>query len=141
AAMFSIGFSVTVVACNVHGTTVAEVQHDEAVRASAVPAPSASVGVPSIAAAASAASSSSASAQTGSLHVKRLVVTRKIENREPVEDHDIKLNSAPIYAFVELENEGAAARGVRILFENERSGATVGHVKLSVPGGQLRFRT
>lgn len=136
AAMFSIGFSVTVVACNVQGTTVAEVQQAEAA------APSARASAPAVMASVAPAPTAAASvASTGSVHVKRLVVTRKIENREPVEGTELTVGSAPIYAFVELENESAATRGVRILFENEKSKATVGHVKLSVPGGQQHFRT
>ncbi|HEY2410529.1 MAG TPA: DUF2914 domain-containing protein [Polyangiaceae bacterium] len=140
--MFSIGFSITGVACSVRGTTAAEArQNDE--RIPTVPsaiAPAASAPAASVVQNAPAPSAAS-SATTGSLHVRRLVVTRKIENHEPVEDKEITLGGAPIYAFVELENEGPSARAVRILFENEHSQATVGHVKLNVPGGQLRFRT
>jgi len=75
------------------------------------------------------------------LKLKRFVVARKIENREPVAGDEFKLGSAPVYAFVEFENSARDARSVRVLFQNEDTKATVGHVKLSVPGGAERFRT
>ena len=73
--------------------------------------------------------------------MKRFVVTHKIENREPVSGDEFKLGSAPVYAFVEFENSAREARSVRVLFQNQDTKATVGHVKLTVPGASERFRT
>ena len=42
---------------------------------------------------------------------------------------------------MELDNSSGAARTIRVMFENEDTKATVGHVKLTVPAGQPRFRT
>jgi len=75
------------------------------------------------------------------LKLKRIVVTRKIENREPVAAADFSLGSAPVYAFVELENSANSERNIRVLFQNEDTKASVGHVKLTVPATQTRFRT
>jgi hypothetical protein len=77
----------------------------------------------------------------GSLKLTRVVVTHKIENREPTAGDDFTLGSAPVYAFVELENSGSAPRAIRVMFENEDTKATVGHVKLTVPASQARYRT
>jgi hypothetical protein len=152
AAMFAIGFSFTGVACNTRDVSVSE-----AARAaeSAVPPPASSLGtvatvvngapsvvqaVPSATSAASATTKDAVSDR--GLKLKRFVVTSKIENREPVATRDdFKLGSAPVYAFVELSNSGSAARSIRVLFENEDTKATVGHVKLTVPGSQPHYRT
>jgi hypothetical protein len=148
AAMFAIGFSFTGVACsNAHDMSVREAARatDSAV---VVPAPAASLA--SVAAAVHAAPAVSStppvapsvlSANDGTLKLKRVVITHKIENREPTLGDDFTLDNAPVYAFVELENTGSAPRGIRVLFENEDTKATVGHVKLTVPGSQPRFRT
>jgi hypothetical protein len=162
AAMFAIGFSFTAVACSTRDVSVSEAAR-AAESANALPPPASSLGAvtsiinggagrPSPIAASSAnptaSSGSSASAPNdqaavGSLKVKRFVITHKIENREPVAstDDNFKLGSAPVYAFVELENSGSATRSIRLLFENEDTKATVGHVKLSVPGSQPHYRT
>jgi hypothetical protein len=73
--------------------------------------------------------------------LKRFVVAREIENREPVAGADFRLGSAPVYAFVEFENSAHDARGIRVVFQNEDTKASVGHVKLTVPADQTRFRT
>jgi hypothetical protein len=155
AAMFAIGFSFTAVACNTHDVSVSDAAR-AAESTSAVPAPASSLGAVvtvvnggTLKPAASSTPASSSTVNTdapsavGSLKVKRFVVTHKIENREPVvgASDDFALGSAPIYAFVELENSGSAPRSIRVLFENEDTKATVGHVKLTVPGSQARFRT
>jgi len=75
------------------------------------------------------------------LKLKRVVVTHKIENREPTAGDDFTLGSTPVYAFVELENSGSAPRDIRVMFQNEDTKATVGHVKLTVPASQARYRT
>lgn len=156
AAMFAVGFSFACVACNnAHDVTVAE-----AARASdsvSVPAPAASLGsiakivngAPSATPAASTSAAAIGDGKAGveikaasdGLKLKRFVVARKIENREPVAGDDFKLGSAPVYAFVEFENSAHDARSVRVMFQNQDTKATVGHVKLTVPGAAERFRT
>jgi len=154
AAMFAVGFSFACVACsNSRDVSVAE-----AARASdsvSVPAPAASLGsIAKIVNGAPSATPSSSAAVSGSggagaelkaasdgLKLKRFVVTHKIENREPVAGDEFKLGSAPVYAFVEFENSAREARSVRVLFQNQDTKATVGHVKLTVPGASERFRT
>jgi DUF2914 family protein len=155
AAMFAIGFSFTAIACNTRDVSVSEAAR-AADSTSAVPAPAASLGTvatvvnaaPSAAAVAPGTPTAPAAgikdaASDHGLKLKRFVVTRKIENREPVSStgDDFKLGGAPVYAFVELENTGSAARGIHVLFENEDTKATVGHVKLTVPGAQAHYRT
>ena len=156
AAMFAIGFSFAGVACSTRDVSVSE-----AARTSdsvSVPAPAASLGsvarvvnsAPSVVPVVPAASASPASdakttteikGASDGLKLKRVVVTHKIENREPVAGDDFTLSSAPVYAFVELENSSRDPRTVRVMFENQDTKATVGHVKLTVPGAAERFRT
>jgi hypothetical protein len=148
AAMFAVGFSFAGVACsNAHDVSVREVARgaDSAV---VVPAPAASLAsATAVVNAAPAASTvptvspTVLSANDGTLKLKRVVVTHKIENREPTPGDDFTLDNAPVYAFVEVENTGSAPRGIRVLFENEDTKATVGHVNLTVPDSQPRFRT
>lgn len=151
AAMFAVGFSFACVACG----NSREVSVADAARASdsvSVPAPAASLGsIAQVVNGAPSASPSSSAAVSGAsteikaavdgLKLKRLVVAHKIENREPVSDDRFELGSAPVYAFVELENSAREARSVRVLFQNQDTKATVGHVKLTVPGASERFRT
>src|SRR6478609_2649413 len=75
------------------------------------------------------------------LKLKRVEVERKIDNRESVPGEPFQLGSAPQEGFVEFENSARAARSVRVMFQNQDTKATVGHVKLSVPGTSERFRT
>ncbi len=148
AAMFAVGFSFAGVACsNAHDVSVRDVARgaDSAV---VVPAPAASLaGATAVVNAAPATSTvptvspTVSSPSDGTLKLKRVVITHKIENREPTPGDDFTLDNAPVYAFVEVENTGSAPRGIRVLFENEDTKATVGHVKLTVPGSQPRFRT
>ncbi len=153
AAMFAIGFSFAGVACSARDVSVTEAAR-AAESASALPMPASSLGTvaavvnsgttvtptPATAPSASVGDAKLAASDQG-LKVKRFVVTRKIEDREPVAGADFKLGSGPVYAFVELENSSSAPRSVRLLFENEDTKATVGHVKLSVPGSQPHYRT
>lgn len=75
------------------------------------------------------------------LSLKRLVVTDGIDGREPATvSGDLKANDEPIYAFVELANQGAEEGSVVITFEHG-SGKSVGHISLSVPAKQKRWRT
>lgn len=72
--------------------------------------------------------------------VKRLTVTTGVENREPNAVARIELGQSPIYAFVELSNPSDEAQEVVITFEDPE-GPAVGHVTLSVPANQPRWRT
>jgi len=161
AAMFAVGFSFAGVACNnSRGMTVAEAER--AAASVSVPAPAASLSsiakvinaVPSVLPVASSAVSTSPKSSSGSnepsreingasdgLKLKRFVVAHKIQNREPVAGDDFKLGSAPVYAFVEFENSARDTRSIRLMFQNEETKATVGHVKLTVPASSERFRT
>jgi hypothetical protein len=152
AAMFAVGFSFSGVACNnTRDMSVAEAAH--AADSVSVPAPPASLGsiakivngvpsgLPVAPSAAPAVVGAEIKAGSAGLKLKRFVVTHEIENREPVAGSDFTLGNAPVYAFVELENTGHDARSVRVLFQNLDTKATVGHVKLSVPGTSERFRT
>ena len=147
AAMFAVGFSFAAVACATKDVSVAEAGR-AAASVNALPAPAASLGsiaravngAPSLPSSAPATSANTASASDG-LKLKRFVVTHKIENREPAPGDDFTLGSTPVYAFVEFENSAHDARSVRVVFQNEDTKATVGHVKLSVPADQARFRT
>ncbi len=75
------------------------------------------------------------------MKLKRLVVTHNIQNREPVASDDFTLGSAPVYAFVEFENSAHDAKNIRVMFQNQDTKATVGHVKLTVPASATRYRT
>jgi hypothetical protein len=151
AAMFALGFSFSGVACS----SARDVSVTDAARAAqsvSVPAPAASLGsiakiVNGVPSAASAAPSvtpvvgAEIKAANDGLKLKRFVVTHKIENREPVKGDRFTLGSAPVYAFVEFENSAHDPRSVRVMFQNQDTKATVGHVKLTVPGTSERFRT
>src|SRR5450432_2071812 len=149
AAMFAIGFSFTAVACNTRDVSVSEAAR-AADSGSALPASLGRVATvvnaaPSVAPAAPTAPTAGTKDAVGDqgLKLKRFVVTHKIENREPVATaaDDFTPGSAPVYAFVELENSGSSSRNIRVLFQNQDTKATVGHVKLTVPGSQAHYRT
>lgn len=74
------------------------------------------------------------------LQIKRLVVTDRIEDREPVADPQLRADGTQVFAFVELANPGADAQSIEIVFEHE-SGLQVGFVKLPVPKEKSRWRT
>ncbi|HET7541532.1 MAG TPA: DUF2914 domain-containing protein [Polyangiaceae bacterium] len=154
AAMFAVGFSFTAVACN-DSRDVSVAEAARAAESVSVPAPAASLGsiakivnaapsaLPAPSASGSVAGKGEAELASGSagLKLKRFVVARKIANREPVTGGDFSVGSAPVYAFAEFENAAHAARSVRVMFQNQDTKATVGHVKLTVPGAAERFRT
>lgn len=154
AAMFAIGFSFAGVACSTNrDITVSEAARvTEAPTPTVLPAPAASLGTiakvvnaPTVAAVVTPPPAPSAeskvTATEGNLKLKRIVVAHKIDRREPVVGEDFKIGSAPVYAFVEFENAGHTAKDIRVMFQNEETKATVGHVKLTVPGRAERFRT
>jgi len=74
------------------------------------------------------------------LQIKRLVVTDRIEDREPVAAPQLRADGTQVFAFVELANPGADAQSIEIVFEHE-SGQQVGFVKLPVPKEKSRWRT
>lgn len=77
---------------------------------------------------------------TDSIQVKRLVVTDRIEGREPVADPKLRADGTQVFAFVELANLSTDAQSIEIVFEHE-SGQQVGFVKLPVPKEKSRWRT
>lgn len=74
------------------------------------------------------------------LQIKRLVVTDRIEDREPVADSELRADGTQVFAFVELANLSTDAQSIEIVFEHE-SGQQVGFVKLPVPKEKSRWRT
>ena len=74
------------------------------------------------------------------MQVKRLVVTDRIEGREPARDPEFHPDGGEVFAFVELSNPGEVAQNIEIVFEHE-SGEQVGFVKLPVPKDKSRWRT
>ena len=157
AAMFAIGFSFAGVACGTRDVSVAEAAREVVAArpstSSALPAPAASLGsvtqiingaptvTPGTTASASTTLPPELKPASDGLTLKRVVVTHKIENREPTAGDEFTLGSSPVYAFVELANSSRDARSIRVMFRNEDTKATVGHVKLTVPGAAERFRT
>lgn len=72
--------------------------------------------------------------------VKRVVVTRRLDGREPVVMDRLSLSDEPLVAFVELENRSDSSDSVVITFE--RAGKkSVGHIQLDVPANKARYRT
>lgn len=74
------------------------------------------------------------------LQIKRLVVTDRIEGREPGADAELRADGTQVFAFVELSNLSASPQSIEIVFEHE-SGEQVGFVKLPVPEDKSRWRT
>lgn len=74
------------------------------------------------------------------MQIKRLVVTDRIEGREPARDPKLRADGSEVFAFVELSNPGEEAQNIEIVFEHE-SGQQVGFVKLPVPKDKSRWRT
>ncbi len=87
-----------------------------------------------------AVSSGAGAERAESLGVKRLVVVRRVERREPVEGEPLRADGEPVVAFVELANDGEP-RQIVVTFQPAEGGEEVGHVRLTVPGNQARWRT
>ena len=87
------------------------------------------------------ASSADAEAVAEGLEVRRLVVTKKVVDREPEDADDFRADEGPVYAFVELANSADEEQSVMVTFEHPTTGAKVGHIKLSVPANVSRWRT
>lgn len=78
--------------------------------------------------------------EPGAPDVRRLVVVRRVEQREPVLGEPLVAGDEPVVAFVELANPGDAGEIV-VTFQPAEGGAEVGHVRLTVPAQQGRWRT
>jgi hypothetical protein len=75
------------------------------------------------------------------LKVRRLVVARHIEGREPAESGTrFTPDGAPLFAFVELENASPDTQQIVVTFERA-GGPSLGNVKLDVPAKNARYRT
>jgi Protein of unknown function (DUF2914) len=146
-AMFSLGFSVTGVACSARPNT----DSGERAKVSASAHPSATVTVPEITIAPSSPSTPTGSAPVESkiatldkksgLRIKRLVVTERIVEREPVLGETLRAARGPIYAFAEIENTSPDPQKIEITFEHESKKPSIGHAELEIPGNRERFRT
>lgn len=148
ASLFSVGFSLSVAACNVKKTEPAQAEPPTSQKvgsqASDPSAPPKSLSLPEVlnepdppsrvpsqratapAPVASNASPSlppaerSAATAATPLAVKRFVVASAIEAREPVVAEKLSLaNRPPVFAFAELENPGVDAQKIRITFEQQ----------------------
>ena len=74
------------------------------------------------------------------LRVKRLVVTNKIANREPVSADRLIADGSPLIAFVEVENTRDRPVEIEVVFRHS-SGREVGFVTLEIPAARRRWRT
>lgn len=74
------------------------------------------------------------------LSVKRLVVTDRIQGREPANAAELRADGSEVFAFVELSNPGSEEQRIEIVFEHQ-SGQQVGFIKLPVPRDSSRWRT
>ncbi len=74
------------------------------------------------------------------LEVKRLVVTRGVAHREPIDTDHITAGAGPVFAFVELKNSSDSNKVITIDFQRA-GGKSVGHIKLKVPAHSTRWRT
>lgn len=75
------------------------------------------------------------------LKVRRLVVARRIEGREPAESGTrFAPDGSPLFAFVEMENASPDTQQIVVTFEQAGS-PSLGNVKLDVPGNNPRYRT
>jgi hypothetical protein len=75
------------------------------------------------------------------LKVRRLVVARRIEGREPAESGTrFTPDGGPLFAFVEMENASPDTQQIVVTFEQAGS-PSLGNVKLDVPGKNARYRT
>ncbi|AKF05170.1 DUF2914 domain-containing protein [Sandaracinus amylolyticus] len=80
----------------------------------------------------------------GELRVRRLVLTRGIEGREPIDELDaLELDERleRVYAFLDVANDADEARALTITFEREGGDEVTGHVDLEVPARVGRWRT
>jgi len=74
------------------------------------------------------------------LEVKRLVVTRGVKRREPLDTDQFTAGAGPVFAFVELGNTSDTDKVITLDFQHNGE-APVGHIKLKVPAHSSRWRT
>jgi len=75
------------------------------------------------------------------LTVRRLVVARDVENREPVgAGRRFSDSGEPLFAFLEMASESDEAQQIQVTFEHD-GGTSVGHVTLEIPANAPRWRT
>lgn len=80
-----------------------------------------------------------ASSEGSPLVLKRLVLARDVQEREPLPLENARTDE-PVVAFVELVNSTPSESGIVVTFEHE-TGTQVGFVSLSVPAESRRYRT
>lgn len=95
---------------------------------------------PASAPAAPSEGSKSPSTLASSVRVKRLLVTDRVEHREPVASDRLVADGTPLIAFVEVENRGAEPAELEVVFVHS-SGRKVGFVTLEIPANRRRWRT
>jgi hypothetical protein len=79
--------------------------------------------------------------EASGLRLRRLVLGRGVEAREPVETGVLfPAEERPLYAFVDVANETDEDRQLRVIFERP-DGQSVGLVELTVPPNVPRWRT
>lgn len=71
--------------------------------------------------------------------ISRLVVTRDVKDREPVDSGEMTATE-PVVAFLEMKHLADTEVDVVVTFEHE-AGKKVGFIELTVPGQSPRFRT
>jgi hypothetical protein len=147
-AAFSVGFSLSVVACSkapgvdIAGEANTSVQSGApTTRASAVAStrPDSIPEVPLEPSPEPEPKAKEKASAPGPIRVKRLLVTDRIEGREPVAA-TLAVTDEVIYAFAEVENPAGDERRIRISFEHDGK-RPIGNVPLSVPASHKRFRT
>lgn len=82
-----------------------------------------------------------ATASAAGLRVRRLVVARDVEAREPVgAGRRFARDGEPLFAFFEVASTSRDQQEVVVTFEQD-DGTSVGHVRLEVPPRAPRYRT
>ncbi len=80
-------------------------------------------------------------ASSEGLELARLIVTQKIDNREPEQADEMVMGDSPIIAFVEMKNGGEAPAKILVTFEEAEGDSKVGFVELDVPPNKHGWRT
>lgn len=74
------------------------------------------------------------------LEVERLVVTRGVAHREPLDTDGITAGAGPVFAFTELRNTSDEDKVITVDFQHAGH-KPVGHIRLKVPAHSRRWRT
>lgn len=94
-----------------------------------------------LAAASAATIAEESSRDSDGLLVRRLIVARGVENREPVGAASrFDASAERIYAFMEMVNDGDEDREVVVTFERD-DGTSVGNITVNIPANAPRWRT